>query len=168
MIGYAERRRTRVWDFILDKNMENLSETLKRQAEALNACKKGLRNFPATEQGMIERWKENLDFALENNFPSVEIIRDGFDRSLLHENLIYVDEHLNLDNAPNGIYVLNGACTGVLHFSEWVAATVYVRHLSKVSIIAEDFAKVFIRLYDEGEADIIDLYGSTVKVYDRR
>ncbi|MDE7345415.1 MAG: hypothetical protein K2N48_01590 [Muribaculaceae bacterium] len=148
--------------------MENLSETLKRQAEALNACKKGLRNFPETEQGMIERWKENLDFALENNFPSVEIIRDGFDRSLLHKNLIFVDEHINIDYAPNGVYVLNGACTGVLHFREWAAAAVYVRHESHIHIIADDFAKVFVRLYDGGEADVCDIGDSVVKEYDRR
>ena len=147
--------------------MENLSETLKRQAEALNACKKGLRNFPDTEQGMIERWKENLDFAIENKFPSVEMM-SRFARSLLHENLIYVDEHLNLDNAPNGVYVLNGECTGVLHFREWAAATVYVRHTSKVSIIAEDFAKVFVRVYDEAEVKVCDVGDAAVKVYDRR
>lgn len=148
--------------------MKNLIETLKRQAETLNACKKGLRNFPETEQGMIERWKENIDFALDNQFPSVEIIRDDFDRSLLHENLIFVDEHLNIEKAPNGIYVLNGACTGVLHFREWAAATVYVRHESHIHIIAEDFAKVFVRLYDGGEADVCDIGDSVVKVYDRR
>lgn len=148
--------------------MENLSEKLKHQAEALNACKKGLRNFPDTEQGMIERWKENLDFALENGFPSVEIIRDGFDRSILHENLIFVDEHINIGYAPNGVYVLNGECTGMLHFREWAAATVYVRHLSKVSIIVEDFAKVFVRLYDRGGVDVCDMGDAVVKVYDRR
>lgn len=147
--------------------MENLSETLKHQAESLHACKKGLRNFPETEQGMIERWKENLDFAIENNFPSVEVIRDDFDRSLLHENLIFVDEHLNIDDAPNGVYVLNGECTGTLHFRKWAAATVYVRHTSKVSIIAEDFAKVFVRVYDEAEADVCEFGDAVVKVYAR-
>lgn len=148
--------------------MENLSETLKQQAEALKACKKGLRNFPETEQGMIERWKENLDFAIENNFPSVEVIRENFNRSLLHENLIFVDEHLNIDNALSGVYVLNGECTGTLHFREWAAATVYVRHTSKVSLIAEDFAKVFVRLYDEAEVNVCDVGDAVVKVYDRR
>lgn len=141
---------------------------MKRQAEAFHACKKGLRNFPDTEQGMIERWKENLDFAVENNFPPVEIIRESFDRSLLHQNLIYVDEHLSLDDAPNGVYVLNGECTGTLHFREWAAATVYVRHTSKVSIIAEDFAKVFVRVYDEAEVKVCDVGDAVVKVYDRR
>lgn len=148
--------------------MENLGDTLKRQAGALNACKKGLRNFPDTEQGMIERWKENLDFAIENDFPSVEIIRDGFDRSLLHKNLIFVDEHLNLNNVPNGVYVLNGECTGTLHFREWTAATVYVRHTSNISIIAEDFAKVFVRVYDEAEVKVCDVGDAVVRVYERK
>ncbi len=148
--------------------MENLSDTLKHQAEALNACKKGLRNFPETEQGMVERWKQNLDFALENDFPSVEIIREGFGRSLLHENLIFVDEHINIDNAPDGVYVINGECSGTLHFREWAAATVYVRHTSKVSIIAGDFAKVFVRVYDGAMVNVCEVGDAVVKVYDRK
>lgn len=117
---------------------------------------------------MIERWKENLDFVLENNFPSVEIIRDGFDRSLLHENLIFIDEHINIGYAPNGVYVLNGEYTGVLHFRDWATATVYVRHKSKVNTIAEDFAKVFVRIYDEAEVNICDVGDAVMKVYDRK
>lgn len=148
--------------------MENLREILKCQAESLKACKKGLRNFPDTEQGMIERWKQNIDFAIENNFPSVDVIRENFDRSLLHENLIFVDEHLNLDDAPSGVYVINGECSGTLHFREWAAATVYVRHSSKVSIISEDFTKVFVRVYDEADVNVCDVGDAVVKVYDRR
>ena len=147
--------------------MENLSETLKHQAESLHACKKGLRNFPETEKGMIERWKENIDFAIENNFPSVDMM-SRFDSSLLHENLIFVDEHLSLYNAPSGVYVLNGECTGTLHFREWVAATVYVRHNTKVNIIAEDFAKVFVRVYDEAEVNVCDVGDAVVRLYDRK
>ena len=79
-----------------------------------------------------------------------------------------MDETVSLDDAPNGVYVLNGACTGVLRFRSWAAATVYVRHSSHIHIIAEDFAKVFVRLYDGADADICDLSGSVVKVYDRR
>ena len=145
--------------------MENLNETLKCQAEALKACKKGLRNFPETEQGMVERWKENLDFALENDFPSVEIIRDGFDRSILHKNLIFVNEYIDLGYAPDGVFVLNGECSGTLYFHEWAVATIYVRHTSRINIIAEDFAKVFVMLYDDGEVEVCDVGDAVVRVY---
>ncbi len=148
--------------------MENLREILKTQAESLKACKKGLRDLPSTSQGLIERWKQNLDFAIENDFPPLDFIRANFDAKLLADNQIYVDRHLSLRNAPNGVYVLNGDCSGTLHFSSWGAATVYVRHNCRVSIIAEDFAKVFVRVYDEAGVEVCEIGDAVVRVYDRR
>lgn len=149
--------------------MENLSETLKQQAVSLGLCQQWQRQWgDCDQQELIDKYKKGLDFCIENQYPANEFIKENFDRSLLHENLIFVDEHINIGYAPNGVYVLNGACTGVLHFREWAAATVYVRHESHVHIIAEDFAKVFVRLYDGGEADVCDVGDAVVKVYDGR
>ena len=148
--------------------MEKLFDTLKAQAESLHACKKALRNWPTTPQGLIDRWLGNIDFILDNDFPSVEFIEDNFNRELLHENLIYVNEHIALPDAPSGVYVLNGECSGTLRFAPWATATIYVRHTSKVSIIAEDFAKVFVRVYDEAEVNVCDVGDAVVKVYERK
>lgn len=149
--------------------MENLSETLKQQAISLGLCQQWRRQWgECDQQELIDKFKKGIDFCIENQYPANEFIKENFDRSLLHENLIFVDEHINIGYAPSGVYILNGECSGTLHFREWAAATVYVRHTSKVSIIAEDFAKVFVRLYDEGETDIYDVGDAVVKVYDRR
>lgn len=148
--------------------MENVREKLILEAERLGACRKGLRNLPLTIPGIVQRWKENIDFALEKDFPSVDFIKENFDAKLLRDNLVYVDEHLNIEDAPNGVYMLNGNCTGTIHFRQWAAATVYVRHTSEITVIAEDFAKVFIRLYDDADANVVDLGDARVKVYDRR
>ncbi|MBD5302373.1 MAG: hypothetical protein HDS16_05180 [Bacteroides sp.] len=149
--------------------MENLSETLKQQAISLGLCQQWQRQWgDCNQQELIDKYKKGIDFCLEHQYPSNDFIKENFDRTLLHKNLIFVDEHLNLDNAPNGIYVLNGDCSGVLHFREWTAATVYVRHTSNISIIAEDFAKVFVRVYDEAEVNVCDVGDGVVKMYDKR
>lgn len=148
--------------------MNNLSKTLRHQAETLNACKKGLRNFPETEKGMIERWKENIDFAIENDFPTIEVMKEGFDRSLLHENLVYVDEDIYLEDAPSGVYVINGNCRGTLRFRDWNVATIYLRHNSEINIIAEGESKVFVKQYDGSAVAICELEEAVVGVYDRR
>lgn len=67
----------------------------------------------------------------------------------------------------SGYIIVNVTYFGTLHFREW-AANVYVRHTSKVSIIAEVFAKVFVRLYGEGEANVCDVGDTAVRVYDRK
>lgn len=150
-------------------DMENLSETLKQQAISLGLCKQWTEAWGnPDQQDLIDKYKSGLDFCIEHQYPSNEFIRENFDRELLHENLIYVDEQLCLDDAPSGEYVLNGECTGTLHFRSWTAATVYVRHTSNVSIIAEDFAKVFVRVYDGAEVNVCDVGDAVVKVYKRK
>lgn len=150
--------------------MESLSDILKREATEHHACKKALRAWPedGDTQKLIDLWKANLDFAIESGFPATDSIKANFDPELLHANLIFVDEDIDLKDAPSGIYVLNGGCSGTIRFGQWAAATVYVRHSSNVVILAGDFSKVFVRLYDEAEADILGMDEAVVKVYDRR
>ncbi len=149
--------------------MKNLSETLKQQATSLGLCQHWQKAWgDCDQQQLIDKFKKGLDFCLERQWPTPDFIRANFDANLLADNQIYVSEHLSLRNAPNGVYVLNGECTGTLHFSSWAAATVYVRHNCRMSIIAEDFAKVFVRVYDEAEVNVCDVGDAVVKVYDRR
>lgn len=151
-------------------DMDRLNEELRNRAIDCGLCAKWQSEWDSdrTPQELIDMWKRGIDFGIAHNFPSNDFIKTNFDRTLLHQNLIFVDEHIDIECAPNGVYVLNGECSGTLHFREWAAATVYVRHTSKVSVIAEDFAKVFVRLYDGGEADICDIGNAVVKTYDRR
>ncbi len=152
-------------------NTIKLNNVLKSQAVAHGLCRAWTAEWAgdSDQQTLIDKYKSGLDFIIkQGEWPTNDFIKVNFDRDLLHANLIYVDEHLDLKNAPNGIYVLNGKCSGTLWFNSWAAATVYVRHNSKVAVIADDFAKVFIRVYDEADAKVVELDDAVVKVYDRR
>lgn len=149
--------------------MENLSETLKQQAVDLGLCRPWTEAWgDCDQQELIDKFVKGIDFCLERNWPTPEFIKANFDRVLLNANHIFVDEHIRLDDAPSGIYILNGECSGSIRFAPWTAATVYVRHKSNVTIIANDFAKVFVRVYDEANAKVVELNDAVIKVYDRR
>lgn len=149
--------------------MENLSETLKQQAVDLGMCRPWTEAWgDCDQQELIDKFVKGIDFCLERNWPTSDFIKANFDRALLNTNLIFVDEHISLDDAPSGIYILNGECTGSIRFAPWTAATVYVRHTSNVRIIAGDFAKVFVRLYDEAEVETEAEESAVVRVYDRK
>lgn len=149
--------------------MNNLSETLRQQAVDLGLCRPWTEAWgDCDQQELIDKFIKGIDFCLERNWPTPEFIKANFDRELLHRNLIFVDEHIDLKDAPNGVYILNGECSGVMRFTGWAAATVYVRHTSDVTVIADDSAKVFVRLYDEAKADVLKLDEAVVRVYDRR
>ena len=149
--------------------MNNLSETLKQQAVDLGLCRPWTEAWgDCDRQELIDKYKKGIDFCIDKQFPSNEFIKANFDRALLNANLIFVDEHIRLDDAPSGIYILNGECSGSIRFAPWTAATVYVRHTSNVRIIAGDFAKVFVRLYDEAEVETEAEESAVVRVYDRK
>lgn len=149
--------------------MNNLSETLKQQAVDLGLCRPWTEAWgDCDQQELIDKYKKGIDFCIDKQYPSNEFIKANFDRALLNANLIFVDEHIRLDDAPSGIYILNGECSGSIRFAPWAAATVYVRHTSNVRIIAGDFAKVFVRLYDEAEVKTEAEESAVVRVYDRR
>ena len=149
--------------------MKNLSETLKQQAVGLGLCRPWTEAWgDCDQQELIEKFVKGIDFCLQRNWPTPEFIKANFDRDLLNSNLIFVDEYLDFDMMPSGIYIINGECSGTIRFAPWTAATVYVRHTSNVKIIANDFAKVFVRLYDEAEVGTEAEESAVVKVYDRR
>lgn len=149
--------------------MDNLSETLKQQAIGLGLCKPWTEAWgDCDQQELIDKYVKGIDFCIEHQYPSNDFIKANFERDLLNANLIFVDEYVDMDMAPSGIYILNGECSGSIRFAPWTAATVYVRHTSNVRIIADDFAKVFVRLYDEAEAVVESDESAVVKVYDRR
>lgn len=149
--------------------MENLSETLKQQAVDLGLCRPWTEAWgDCDRQELIDKYKKGIDFCIDKQYPSNEFIKANFDRDLLNANLIFVDEYLDFDMMPSGIYILNGECSGSIRFAPWTAATIYVRHKSNVTIIADDFAKVFVRLYDEAEAETEAEESAVVRVYDRK
>lgn len=149
--------------------MENLSETLKQQAVDLGLCRPWTEAWgDCDRQELIDKYKKGIDFCIDKQYPSNEFIKANFDHDLLNANLIFVDEYLDFDMMPSGIYILNGECSGSIRFAPWTAATVYVRHKSNVTIIADDFAKVFVRVYDEADAEVVELDEAVIKMYDRR
>lgn len=150
--------------------MENLSEVLKREAVERNLCAQWTSEWAddSDQQALIDKYKKGIDFCLDRDWPSNDFIKANFDRDLLNANLIFVDEYVDMDMAPSGIYILNGECSGRIRLAPWAAATVYLRHSSKITIVADDFAKVFVRLYDEADVDVDSDGSAVVKVYDRR
>lgn len=149
--------------------MDNLSETLKQQAVDLGLCKPWTEAWgDCDQQELIDKYVRGIDFCIEHQYPSNEFIKANFARALLNRNLIFVDEHIDMKEARSGVYVINGECSGTIRFPQWAAATIYVRHRSKIRIEADGFTKVFIRVYDGAEVDVSQQGGAIAMVYDKR
>lgn len=144
---------------------KSLGQKLKSQAESLGACEKGLNGLDKlNEQELINRYVHFIDFAIENNFPSNEFIKENFDKSLLEHNNIYVDAEFERRNARQ-VVVIQGESKGVLLFDGMTTSDVYIRHDSEVTIDCSRLSKIFISVYDNAKIHVTQRDGASVYVY---
>lgn len=144
---------------------KNVGKLLKSQAEALGACEKGLSGLEKlNEQDLINRYVHFIDFAIESNFPSNEVIEEYFDKSLLEHNNIYVNSEFERRNARQ-VVVVQGKSDGVLLYDGYTTADVYIRHDSEVEIDCSRMSKVFISVYDHAKVNVKQRDGASVYVY---
>ncbi|EJW95600.1 hypothetical protein EVA_16282 [gut metagenome] len=143
-----------------------LNRRLKDRAVALGLCRQWTGEWESneTKDHLIKKYKKGIDFCIKHDYPNNEFIKANFPKKLLHDNLVFVDEHIDMIG-KSGVYVINGSCEGSLMFSGYSAATVYVRHDTNISITAKDFAKVFVSVFDDAELNVKAFEGSKIYVY---
>lgn len=138
--------------------MENtdLSRFLKKEAVGKGLCKQWTEEWTdvETQQTLIEKYKRGFDFCLERDWPSSGFIKQMFDEKTLHDNFIYNDECVVVENGQNGVWIINGDCEGTLHFGNFAVATIHVRHNSRMKIMADSHALVFVRAHDSSRVEI--------------
>jgi hypothetical protein len=144
---------------------KTIGAMLKLQAEELGACEKGVVGLERlNEQELINRYIHFIDFASKVGFPSCEVIKANFDKTLLEHNNIYVDAEFERRNARQ-VVVVQGESNGVLLYDGMTTADVYVRHESEVTIDCSRLSKVFISVYDHAKVHVTQRDGASVYVY---
>jgi hypothetical protein len=148
--------------------MNELNKKLRDRAIELGLCQQwqGEWEKDRTQDELIKMWKKGSDFCFEkHDFPNKEFIKAYFDRKILNDNLVFVDEVVNVVNGGNGTWVLNGKCTGNISFGGFAAARLYVRHDCDVSIEVSGMSKVFVSVYNNAKVNVKQSDSSSVYVY---
>lgn len=145
-------------------NREELSNTLKNKAINLGLCKEWTEGWGDPDrQELIDKFLHGIDFCVDNRFPTPEFIKQNFDKELLHDNNIFVDESLHLRNL-HGIAVLKGNCKGMLMFDGLAVCDLYVCDGCDVIISCSGMSKVFVNLYDNAKVTVMqkDIAGAYI------
>lgn len=152
--------------------MDSLNSVLKQQAIELGLCEQWTREWDHSfdDREFCSRFKKGQDFCIKHEFPSLELIRQNFDKGTISQFGVFVDEIPSLSEGglPNGTYVCLGECEGVLKFGRWSAALVYLRHDSQVTILADEFSRITVRLYDNASVIADCSETAQLKIFDRR
>lgn len=142
----------------------NVSEDLRNKAVGLGLCHKWQRlwNTNTDKDELVEMYKRGLDFCIENNYPTNEYMLEHFD-GVMQKHGVFVSNFLDLKNVKQ--VVLNGECSGYLAYDMYSVGNIYVRHNSKIDIVAKENAKVFVTCYDSAVLDLRTEGRASITVY---
>ena len=145
--------------------MNRLNSELRGHAVSYGLCTQWQGDWQnnKSQQELTGMYIRGIDFCIEHDYPTVEYIKGNFDRSLLHQNHIFVDEPVI--GGDNGVYVLNGKCSGKLSFGKFTVVTLHLRHDSELTLEVEDCAKVFVSVYDRAKLHVRQSDVAKVYVY---
>lgn len=131
---------------------KELSLTLRDMAGAIGACEQIMNQWKDSDDvdTLLDRYIRTLDFAIDKDFPPLDFIVENFDIADLHKHNIFINEEVQLKDADHGIYVFLGSCSGSVRANGLKAVTLFIRHNSRIDVMAGDGARVQVRLCEKG------------------
>lgn len=145
--------------------MNKLNEEIMSGAKACGICEEWYDMMKdADKDGLLDMYKRGIDFVIKHSFPENSYLLSHSTDEIRHKHLIFIDETVP-EGGENGTYVFNGTCRGQISFDRYSASTLHIRDNSQVVISAKGLSKVFINVYDHSRVEIIQEDAAKVFVY---
>ena len=131
-----------------------LSKTLKQEAIELGLCLQWQEEWQeeASNQSLIDKYFEGLDFPTKHHWPSNSFIKENFEKELLWQNNIFVDDTRSVLN-PKKMVVL-GTSNIKIRVNAHNRSVIYIRDNSKVEMIVKNDAFAIVHLFEQANVSI--------------
>lgn len=146
------------------------SEQLRNEAIDYGLCNEWQRRFGrnATDQEMIELYKEGIDFCIQHRFPSADYIESNFNKQQLVDNGIFVNS--TMDKLPmctndKNEYVFVGNTKAKISIKGHRVVTLWLLDDSEVDIEILDTCRASIRVYHNSTVNILNASINPVYCY---
>lgn len=133
-----------------------LSKELARQAKAKGICTpwhNELLNLQ-NKEAMVEMYLKGIDFCLANDYPQNDFIREHF-KGVMEKQGVFLDDDIKVENMPKCVCL--GKTCGRIEVKGYEVCEIFVKHNSKLNVVAKDNAFVMIDIYDDA---VISVYAS--------
>ena len=131
--------------------MNKLNEEIMSGAKACGICEEWYNMMKdADKDGLLDMYKRGIDFVIKHSFPENSYLLSHSTDEIRHKHLIFIDE-----TVPEG----------QISFDRYSASTLHIRDNSQVVISAKGLSKVFINVYDHSRVEIIQEDAAKVFVY---
>ncbi len=144
--------------------MNELNTTLRNQAIAHGLCLQWQQQWNCNwdKKKMIQKFFEGLDFCLMYRYPSYEFIKKNFDKDLLRECNVLLDDKYSLLNAKE--CVLFGNSESTIRYNARNHGTIYIRDNSRAKIYASGKSFVIVHLLENANVSIEKIDNAKVVV----
>lgn len=133
----------------------NLTKTLARDAKRKGSCQQGydqlVRISPSDKQSMVQLYLRNIDFCLNNNYPSNEFIKAHFD-GVAQDMGVFVDQTISVDNYPKCVCL--GTTQGIIKVSDFNVCEIFAKHDTELNIHAMGDSFVMVDVFDDATINI--------------
>lgn len=121
--------------------MNKLNKDLRDKAVLYGLCTGWQNDWKGgkTQQQLIYIYKKGIDFCFDNQYSSIELIKENFQKDLLVSNNIFVDDEISKKN-PEGSCVFICDSTGSLIFDRFSTSDIYVNDDANLTISAGGFS----------------------------
>lgn len=130
-----------------------LNKKLAELARNAGICEEWHDKLLATEdkRELVKMALAGIDFCLSNNYPPLPIIKKHF-AGTMEPYGIYLDDQIAARNSEH--VVAFGACAGAAHYTDFAVGQVFLKHTSKLTIVASGNAFVMVDIFDEAEVEV--------------
>lgn len=133
---------------------KNISIELREDAKKKNLCDAWYNQWDTntSKQGLIDKYFEGLDFPMRYHWPSNDYIKENFEKELLRQNNILVDDKYSLLNPQEAVILGNTETTVRVNGNN--RSVIYIRDSSTVKLYARNTAFVIVHLFENASISI--------------
>ena len=131
----------------------NLSKELAKQAKKFQVCEEWYDKLKTItdKKELIQMYLSGIDFCLNNDYPTNEYIRENF-KGEMEQFGVFLDDTIDLKN-PRKCVAL-GKTKGHVACDGFGISEIFVKHDSKMTIVAKDNSFVMVDAFDDSVVHI--------------
>ncbi len=144
--------------------MSNIFQEIAASAKKAKICPDFYKKMMETKdvKELADMYFDHDDWSGEYDFPSIESLKKF--KSEADKNFIFLNaKNRKIENKPRAAFL--GESTAKVICSDFEVSKIIVRHQSKVEIIANKYAKVFINLIDDAHVTVLAEDNAQVIIY---
>lgn len=111
---------------------------------------------------LADLYKEGIDFCINNDYPSLDFLREHY-KGMCEQYGVFIDDETGELENPKMV-VLNGHCKTFVRYNGFTVARLFARHTSDGAVVVGGNAAVTIDLFDNAHL-VVAVAGSDAQVF---